>query len=84
VASHPEDVPNQAGPRFRRALAACHAWTRAALDTETLGALAALPLEFRLDTPAGDLLIVHATPGNPHANAGVEQVEHDGALLSFA
>src|SRR5919202_4478533 len=40
VAAHPEDVPNQAGPRYRGALAAFHAWTRAALDEPILRAVA--------------------------------------------
>lgn len=73
AASHPEDVPNQAGARYRRALAAHHAWTRAALDDEILGAVASLPLEHRVRTPAGDLLVVHAAPGNPHVNAGTAE-----------
>jgi predicted phosphodiesterase len=73
TAAHPEDVPNPAGPRYRRALAAHHAWTRAALDDGILQALAGLPLSRRLPTPYGDLLVVHATPSSPHHSAGTAE-----------
>jgi predicted phosphodiesterase len=70
VARYPEDVPNQAGSAYRRALAVCHAWTRAALDEQILGALAVLPLQCRIPTLAGELLVVHATPRSPHEHVG--------------
>ncbi len=63
---------------YRRAYRAFHAWTRAALDDATLRDLGALPLTHRLTTPAGELLVVHASPrsvedrsGGPH-NTAVE------------
>src|SRR5437867_24740 len=70
VAERAEDVPNPGDPRYRRALIAGHAWARAALDPATLRALAALPPSYRLATPAGDLLVVHATPHSAHGLAG--------------
>ena len=73
VAAHAEDVPNQAGPRYRGALAAFHAWTRAALDEPILRAVAALPLAHQLSTPAGDLLVVHATPRSPHQHTATAE-----------
>jgi diadenosine tetraphosphatase ApaH/serine/threonine PP2A family protein phosphatase len=70
AAERAEDLPNPGDPRYRRALAASHAWTRAALTPAILDALGALPFECRLSTPAGDLLVVHATPHSTHAYAG--------------
>ena len=61
-----DDVP----PTHRRAWWAFHAWARARLDASTLAALAALPFEVRLPTPAGDLLVVHASPRSVYEKAG--------------
>ena len=61
---------------YRQAYRAFHAWTRAALDAATLRDLGGLPLTHRLTTPAGELLVVHASPrsvddraGGPHNTA---------------
>ena len=70
VAEHADDVPNPGDPHYRRALSASHAWARAAVDPAILRALAALPPAYRLTTPAGDLLVVHATPHSCHDRAG--------------
>jgi predicted phosphodiesterase len=70
VAEHADDVPNPGDSRYRQALIASHEWARATLDPEILQALASLPLAWRIATPAGELLVVHATPHSPHAHAG--------------
>jgi predicted phosphodiesterase len=64
--------------RYRRAYAAHHAWTRARLGPAAAAALGSLPFAHRIATPAGDLLVVHASPhrttdrrGGPH-NSGDE------------
>jgi predicted phosphodiesterase len=61
-----DDVPST----HRRAWWAFHAWTRSQLDATTLAALAALPFEARLPTPAGDLLVVHASPRSVYDKCG--------------
>jgi putative phosphoesterase len=52
----------RAPERYRTAFAAQHAWTRARLGPEILQELADLPERWRVTTPAGDLLVVHASP----------------------
>jgi predicted phosphodiesterase len=57
-------------PDYRRAAAAFHAWTRALVGRAALAQVAALPLEARLATPAGDLLVVHSSPRSVHDQCG--------------
>jgi hypothetical protein len=64
------------GSTFRRAAERLHVWTRERLDPEVIAGLAALPAEYRVPTPAGDLLVVHSSPrgtrdrrGGPHNTA---------------
>jgi predicted phosphodiesterase len=71
VAERPDHVPTEDWSGFRTALTSFHGWTRAALGSAVLRALADLPLERRLATPAGDLLVVHATPRSPHEHTAV-------------
>lgn len=56
--------------RFARAYVAQHAWTRARLGPEILAALAALPVQQRIATPAGSLLVVHSSPRSATDRAG--------------
>lgn len=72
-----DDVP----PTHRRAWWAFHAWTRARLDTATL---AALPFEVRLPTPAGDLLVVHASPRSVYDKAGGPHNTADEATAAYS
>src|SRR5262252_2397261 len=53
---------DRAPERYRAAFASQHAWTRARLGPEILQELADLPERWRVTTPAGDLLVVHASP----------------------
>jgi len=76
-----EDVP----PTHRWAWWAFHAWARARLDAATLAELGGLPFEARLPTPAGDLLVVHASPrsvydrcGGPHNTAAEAAAAYGG------
>jgi predicted phosphodiesterase len=71
-------------PQFRAAATAQIAWTRKQVGGEILARLAALPFEARLQTPAGELLVVHSSPrgtsdrrGGPH-NSAAEMMEGYG------
>lgn len=55
---------------FRGAFFAGVMWTRARVGAEALKALASLPDQWRVTTPAGDLLVVHASPRSIHDRAG--------------
>jgi predicted phosphodiesterase len=57
-----EAGPSRAPSNFQRAFLNGIAWTRAQLGEEVLRALATLPDRWRITTPAGDLLVVHASP----------------------
>jgi predicted phosphodiesterase len=57
-------------PAYRRAAVAFHAWTRRLVGPAALAQAAALPLEARLATPAGDLLVVHSSPRSVHDQCG--------------
>jgi predicted phosphodiesterase len=57
VIGRPEDQGSH-----RNAYRAFHAWTRAALNPTILAEIAVLPLQHRVTTPAGDLLVVHSSP----------------------
>src|SRR5262245_48156140 len=76
-----DDMP----PTHQRAWWAFHAWTRTRLDEATLAALGGLPFETRVATPAGDLLVVHASPrsvyekaGGPHNSVAEAKAAYDG------
>jgi predicted phosphodiesterase len=85
-------TPGDEGP-YRAAARRLHAWTRAALEPAVLRALAALPPAHRLTTPAGDLLVVHASPrgtddrfGGPHNTLAQVAAAYGGtgaAVIAF-
>jgi predicted phosphodiesterase len=54
--------PPYHGRGYRRAYLAQHAWYRALVPPGPLEALLALPEAWRIPTPAGDLLVLHASP----------------------
>ena len=54
--------PARVPPGYERAVRALHGWVRARLEAAVLDELGALPLQVRVPTPAGDLLVVHSTP----------------------
>lgn len=56
--------------RFRTAALTQFAWSRRVAGRAILRQLAALPFSHRLPTPAGDLLVVHATPRSTAEHAG--------------
>jgi len=60
------------GSRYRAAAVRLHAWLRTQLDSSYLEALAGLPLQHRLATPAGDLLVVHASPRSTTDQCGAQ------------
>ena len=68
--ARPAPPPQPAGFRFGRAYAAHHAWARGLLGPGPLAELGALPFAARLSTPAGDLLVVHASPRSTTDRAG--------------
>jgi predicted phosphodiesterase len=74
---------------FRQAFQAQIAWTRERVGPTVLADLAALPDRWRVATPAGDLLVVHASPrsindraGGVHNTAAECQVAYDGTGAS--
>jgi predicted phosphodiesterase len=68
AAARPDLGPPETWSGYRQALNAFHAFTRAAVGPAVLAQLAALPFQRRLATPAGDLLVVHATPRDVDAH----------------
>ncbi|HLZ08612.1 MAG TPA: metallophosphoesterase family protein [Chloroflexota bacterium] len=56
--------------RYRNAFLAGTAWTRSQIGDEILTRLVALPDRWRRVTPAGDLLVVHASPRSIVDQAG--------------
>jgi predicted phosphodiesterase len=56
--------------RYTKSYAALHAWGRAQLGDEIVRELGVLPFSWRRSTPAGDLLVVHATPRGTDDRAG--------------
>jgi putative phosphoesterase len=56
--------------RYARAYDAQRRWTRQRLGRDVLLQLAALPDRYRLQTPAGTLLVVHSSPRSMHDRAG--------------
>jgi predicted phosphodiesterase len=81
------------GHPYQRAYRAQHAWTSAQLDPAIRTALGKLPREYRAATPAGDLLVVHASPrglddrcGGPHNTAAEVAAAYAGtgaAAIAF-
>lgn len=78
---HPEN--------YKQAFAAQIAWTRQQVGPAVLARLAALPDRWRVTTPAGDLLVVHASPrsisdryGGVHNTAAEVQQAYDGTGAS--
>ncbi len=76
-------------PPYRRAYLAQHAWFRRVLPAEVLAGLGALPFEQRIETPAGDLLVVHSSPrgtrdlcGAPHNSAAEVTAAYRGTGAS--
>lgn len=77
------DFPH--GHPYRSAALRQRAWMRARLDHSELAALASLPMEHRITTPAGDLLVVHSSPhstrdryGAPHNSAAEVESAYRG------
>jgi predicted phosphodiesterase len=72
------------GTPYRTAALRHREWLRTQLDRSELIALAGLPMQHRIETPAGDLLVVHSSPrsttdrcGGPHNSAAeVESAYH--------
>jgi predicted phosphodiesterase len=60
----------QAVGEYRAAYLAGNAWTRGQVGQAILAELAALPDRWRITTPAGDLLAVHASPRSTMDRAG--------------
>jgi predicted phosphodiesterase len=64
------DTPEEYEGEYRSAYLAGVAWTRAQVGETVLAELASLPEQWRIATPAGDLLVVHASPRSTHDRAG--------------
>ncbi len=85
----PEPPNLDPGHPYQAAFEAQHAWTRTQLDAAILRALGELPHQYRLETPAGDLLVVHASPrglddrcGAPHNTAAEVSAAYAGTGAS--
>jgi predicted phosphodiesterase len=68
VTGDPDDYQGRA--EYRTAFLAGNAWTRTQLGEKTLADLSALSVQWRVSTPAGDLLVVHASPRSTTDRAG--------------
>jgi predicted phosphodiesterase len=78
-------IADHTPPGYAGAVRALHGWMRAHLDAATLAALGALPLQVRVPTPAGDLVVVHSSPrsvwdqyATPHATAAEVAAAYGG------
>jgi predicted phosphodiesterase len=77
------------GHRYRSAAIRQREWLREQLDPSDLNALASLPLQHRIASPAGDLLVVHSSPrsmidrcGGPHNSAAEVEAAYSGTGAS--
>jgi putative phosphoesterase len=77
------------GHPYQDAYLARHEWTCSQIGPTIQNALGELPREFRLSTPAGDLLVVHASPrglddraGGPHNLVSEATAAYDGTGAS--
>jgi putative phosphoesterase len=77
------------GHPYQHAYAERYAWTLAQIDGSIQRALGKLPREHRVRTPAGDLLVVHASPrglddraGAPHNTAAEVAAAYGGTGAS--
>ncbi len=75
--------------RYRRAYLAQHAWFRRVLPAGVLRELGRLPVELRIDSPAGELLVVHSSPrgtrdlsGGPHNSVAEVTAAYSGTGAS--
>jgi len=73
------------GSRYRSAALRHRTWLRSLLDQADLDALARLPMQYRVPTPAGDLLVVHSSPrstidrcGGPHNSPAEVEAAYSG------
>jgi predicted phosphodiesterase len=76
-------TPQPAGFRFARAYAEHHRWAREQLEPRDLAEIGALPFEVRLPTPAGDLLVVHASPRSTTDRFGGPHNTHDEVAAAY-
>ena len=67
---HPDQSADNYPTNVRDAAFSQAAWTRKWLGPEALQDLSALPDRWRIPTPAGDLLVVHASPRSLSERAG--------------
>jgi predicted phosphodiesterase len=67
---HDEQADRRHPANYKQAFQAQIAWTRARLGPDVLSVLASLPDRWRVKTPAGDLLVVHASPRAINDRAG--------------
>jgi predicted phosphodiesterase len=77
------------GHPYQKPYLARHKWSLSQIDAFIQRALGELPREFRVTTPAGDLLVVHASPrglddraGGPHNTAAEVATSFDGTGAS--
>ena len=77
------------GSRYRSAAIRQRDWLRSQLDPSDLNALAELPTQHRIATPAGDLLVVHSSPrstidrcGGPHNSSKDVETGYSGTGAS--
>jgi predicted phosphodiesterase len=74
----------QGRAEFRSAFLAGNEWTRAQVGEKVLMQLAALPAEWRVATPAGDLLVVHASPRSTSDRAGAAHNTADEVAAAYS
>lgn len=84
IASETVDDDFPADSPYRRSAELLHAWTHDRLDAEVLRSLGALPFEYRLSTPAGDLLVVHSSPRGTRGRCGGPHNTFDETTAAYA
>src|SRR5262245_54325129 len=79
------DAAFPAGTRYHRSAVRHHAWLRSLLPAAVVQELGALPFDVRIETPAGDLLVVHSSPrsttdqcGAPHNSVADVESAYSG------
>lgn len=71
------------GAPFRSAALKQFAWSRAVVGPVIISELAALPASCRLETPAGELLVVHASPRSTHDRCGAVHNSVDEVIHAY-
>lgn len=72
------------GHPYRRAAQLHREWLLRQVDAATVEALSTLPVEYRITTPAGDLLVVHSSPRSTTDTCGAPHNSLDEVTQAYA